>query len=287
MPKPLILSEEEFHAAVKAGKAPSDAHRRKNYIAEVKAIDEGKRAIDFVISTASVDRYGDTVAVDGWKLDNFIKNPVVLWAHDSSMLPVAKASYVRIEDGKLKARAEFMPKEISGFANAVYEATKAGFLNATSVGFMPLKYNYVDDPARRYGIDFVEQELLEFSIVPVPANAEALIEARAAGVDIEPFKAWAKDLVALDGTALISRKQLMAIEALPAEMRAAAKKVPSSAKGASGIYLRCANIAEKAIAGARIERLGFDPIAEGPVVAGTPALDAARRRMAVLRARQI
>jgi hypothetical protein len=56
------------------------------------------RSLDFVISTASVDRYGDTVAVDGWKLTNFRKNPVVLWMHDNTMLPVGKASNVRVED---------------------------------------------------------------------------------------------------------------------------------------------------------------------------------------------
>jgi hypothetical protein len=70
---------------------------------------------------------GDTIAVDGWQLANFRKNPVVLWAHDSSMMPVAKASNIRVEDGKLKARAEFMPRDISGFADAVFKAIKQGF----------------------------------------------------------------------------------------------------------------------------------------------------------------
>lgn len=173
---------------------------RKQFIAELKGIDAEARTIDFVISTASVDRYGDTIAAEGWKLDAFRKNPVVLWAHDSSMLPVGKASYVRVEDGKLKARAEFMPRELSGFANAVFEAYKGGFLAATSVGFLPLKYNYVDDPTRRYGIDFVEQELLEFSCVPVPANAEALMEASAKNLDIEPLRAWARKLIGSEET---------------------------------------------------------------------------------------
>lgn len=275
MPKPLILSEEEFHAAAKAGTAPADAQLRKSFSTEVKAIDEAARTVDFVISTATVDRYGDTVAVDGWKLEAYRKNPVVLWAHDSSMLPVAKASYLRIEDGKLKARAEFMPREISGFANAVFESYKAGFLSATSVGFMPLKYAYADDPGRRYGIDFVEQELLEFSCVPVPANAEALIDGKSVGVDIEHLRTWARKLLGLgegDKFVTLTVDRFNALKALPDEFRAAAAKVPATAKGASGIYRRCANIAEKAIAGDR-------------PAGGTPALDMARRRLAALKAR--
>jgi HK97 family phage prohead protease len=107
--------------------------------------------------------------------------------HDNTMLPVGKASNVRIEDGALKARAEFTPAGLVKYNDIVFEMLKTGFLSATSVGFIPLKYNFVDDPQRRFGIDFLEQELLEFSIVTVPANAEALIEGRsAASAELAP-----------------------------------------------------------------------------------------------------
>lgn len=178
----LILSAGEFRAqSLKACEAEGTAPLlRKEFLdVEVKAVDGESRALDFTISTASVDRYGDTIAVDGWKLTNFRKNPVVLWMHDNSMLPVGKAGNVRVEDGKLKARVEFTPAGLVKYNDIVFEMLKSGYLSATSVGFMPLKYNFVDDPSRRYGVDFLEQELLEFSIVTVPANPEALVEARA------------------------------------------------------------------------------------------------------------
>src|SRR5438477_9563106 len=65
---------------------------------------------------------------------------------------------------------------------------KGGYLNAASVGFLPLKYSRVDpnsdrpdaDRGQRGGIDFEQQELLEHSIVPVPSNPAALVEARSA-----------------------------------------------------------------------------------------------------------
>ncbi len=204
-----VLTERELRAAAEARELPAEAHLRKAFSAEVKVpADPASRIIDFTISTASVDRMGDSIAADGWKYDAYQKNPVVLWAHDSSMLPVAKSSKLRFDGGKFKASAEFMPRDISGFADAVFQALKGGYLSAVSVGFVPIKYSFVDDPTRRFGIDFEEQELLEFSIVPIPANPEALIEARAAGVDLEPFREWAAKLLDEGGSILVPRDLL-------------------------------------------------------------------------------
>ena len=66
-------------------------------------------------------------------------------------------------------------------AESIYRLAQGGFLAATSVGFRPLKWEYTSDLARGAddwfpGIDFEQQELVEFSIVTVPANPEALIE---------------------------------------------------------------------------------------------------------------
>jgi hypothetical protein len=55
------------------------------------------------------------------------------------------------------------------------------FISACSVGFVPLKYSFSRDPDRPFGIDFERQELLEVSIVPIPANANALVQGRSAG----------------------------------------------------------------------------------------------------------
>jgi hypothetical protein len=131
--------------------------------------------------------------------------------------------------------------------------TSRGFLSATSVGFMPTKYAFVDDPERRWGIDFLEQELLEFSCVPVPANPEALIDAKAAGIDTAAVREWAEKILATDGLAVIARKKLEAIVGLPAKFRTLAHSLPDKAKGARGQLLRCANIAEREIAPAADE----------------------------------
>lgn len=200
MPKAKLYgSIEAFRADAKdGGTIEADSRVRAGFAAEVKAGDGDSRTLSFTISTESVDRMGDTIAVDGWKLEAYRKNPVVLWAHDSSSLPVGKAPKVWTEKLALKADAEFTPPGMARFNDTVFDMYKGGFLSAVSVGFVPLKYAFTDDPQRRYGIDFLEQELLEFSCVPVPANAEALVEGRSAGMDLEPLLDWAEQTLRAD-----------------------------------------------------------------------------------------
>ena len=143
----------------------------------VKAKGDPSRSFQFTISTASVDRMGDSIAVNGWKLDAFRKNPVVLWNHDGKSLPVGRATQVWVQNNKLKAIAELAPASVYPYAETVRSMIAGGFLNATSVGFAPIKYKFTDDKRRPLGIDFIEQELLEFSVVSIPANADALLDA--------------------------------------------------------------------------------------------------------------
>lgn len=159
--------------------------------AEVTDLDN--RTLRFTISTSSPDRERDIVNVSGWKLDAYKQNPVVLWAHDYRQPPIAKAVDVQVVGDRLVASAEFVPKELSPFADSIYQMIKAGFLKGTSVGFRPLKWTLNSE---RGGMDFHEQELLEFSITPVPAHPDALIEARDAGIDLAPLRAWAEQALA-------------------------------------------------------------------------------------------
>ena len=80
----------------------------------------------FTISTATVDRMGDTIAVDGWKLGPFMTNPVVLWAHDSGMIPVGKATKVWVQGGRLKAAMKFVSGAISPDAQKVKQLVDGG-----------------------------------------------------------------------------------------------------------------------------------------------------------------
>lgn len=135
------------------------------------------RRLRFVFSDASVDRMGDTIAPEGWDTSAFEKNPVALWAHDSSAPPIGRASNLAVENGQLKGDIDFAEMETYAFADTIYRLVCGKFIKAVSVGFIPLEYSFVEDKDRPWGIDFKRQELLEISVVPVPANANALAEA--------------------------------------------------------------------------------------------------------------
>ena len=134
---------------------------------------KGDQPMPFVISTDEVDRHGDVIVAQGWQLDAYQNNPVFLWAHDYARPVIGRAVEVWQEPHRLLARMMFAPTE---FAQEVAMLYRNGYQRGVSVGFKPLRYE-----ERRHektgaflGIRFIEQELLETSAVPVPANRNAL-----------------------------------------------------------------------------------------------------------------
>jgi HK97 family phage prohead protease len=200
-PRQTMMGLDDWKSLAKDGDAPSDVILHKSFDTEIKA-EAGTRTVSFTISSEAPDRDNDSIKVAGWELGNFKKNPVVLWAHDYRSLPIARATDIRRDkvNGTLRAKAEFVPSDtpiVGEMADAVLSMLKGGFLNATSVGFRPLKHSFDDD---RGGFDFEKTELLEFSVVPVPAHPEALQDdflglAKADGIDVTPIVAWAKSIV--------------------------------------------------------------------------------------------
>ncbi len=124
-----------------------------------------KETITVVASSNSQDRDGDVLDVNGWDLKNFQSNPVLLWSHDAHSLPIGKVLDVHVEGNDLIAEVKFAEHD---FAKDVEKLVRGGFLNTTSVGFMPLETDERDNVSSR-------QELLELSFVNVPANPEATV----------------------------------------------------------------------------------------------------------------
>lgn len=149
----------------------------------VGAVDNS-RTVSFVLSTSAEDRAGDTIDQNGWMLDSYKANPVVLWAHNSSAPPIGRCSNLRLTNRGLEADVTFATAEEYAFADTVFKLVKGRFINAGSVGFMAHKYSArYDDKSNFQGISFEQQELTEFSICPVPMNSEALCVARSFGAD--------------------------------------------------------------------------------------------------------
>lgn len=158
------------------------------------------RILTFKGSDETVDRYGDIVRVDGWKLDAYKMNPVFLLHHDQRSVPVGRTLKVWKAKGlsdspngkALLFRVYFPTAEVSADSDVAFKLFKAKILNATSVGFRAKKYNDPTSPEERksiglgpYGVEFIEQELYELSGVTVPANPNAL---QVLGLDEASFR---------------------------------------------------------------------------------------------------
>lgn len=147
---------------------------------EVKKV--GDRKYEFIASTADQDRDGEVIDVNGWDLKNFKKNPVIMFAHDYRTLPIGRATKIGVRDGKLVNNVEFPPEGTYEFADIVERLVGAGFLKTESVGFMPKKWEDGDGGEKSPRRTYTKQELLEISIVPVPSNPNALMNAVKEGV---------------------------------------------------------------------------------------------------------
>lgn len=137
--------------------------------------------MEFVLSDATVDRYGDIVEPGGWDLRDFKKNPIALFGHDNAF-PIGTWANVRVEAGKLKAVLRMATDGTSARIDELRRLIEQGILRAVSVGFRPLDAEPMD-PARPYGPQrFKKQQLLECSVVSVPANPAALAVARSLSI---------------------------------------------------------------------------------------------------------
>lgn len=163
----------------------------------------------FVLSTAAEDRQGDCIDQAGWDLAAYRKNPVVLFAHDYTSLPIARASAIYVAGDKLKAVDRFSDDhQLARECAALYAK---GFLNAVSVGFRALKWSW-NETRGSMAADYQACELLEHSGVPVPAHQDALIEARSAGLSIGAVLKWATMLIeSSDSGLFVPRESLKSV----------------------------------------------------------------------------
>ena len=130
--------------------------------------------IDFRSSDETVDRYGEIIAVSGWRLETYRKNPVVQNAHKygSATDTIGKAIITEVRGSELFQRVVFAVEE-NPIAKVIHSLYKGGFLSAVSVGFLPKKHEKGGENSG-YRRKYIEQELLEVSAVSIPANPNAL-----------------------------------------------------------------------------------------------------------------
>lgn len=146
--------------------------KTKQYVAaQFKGIidKENKILAGVVGSSGAIDRHGESLNPNGWSLTNYMSNPVILFGHDYRSLPIGKALRVWVENDSLMFTIKFADTPMG---NEVFQLFADEMLNAFSVGFIPVKWDETGE------FTYAEMELLELSVVTVPANPEALAKVK-------------------------------------------------------------------------------------------------------------
>lgn len=150
-------------------------------IGSIKAVNRENRTLVITGTDESKDRDGDIISMSGWKMDNFLKNPVFLYAHNYSSVPIGSATKVikRKDPARLEFHEKFPTEGLYPFADMIFELFNEKILNASSVGFIaiehePLEKDSNSDEMFSRGRRYLKQELLELSACPVPSNPNAL-----------------------------------------------------------------------------------------------------------------
>ncbi len=147
--------------------------------AEIIPVDVAdKDVFKFVITTNNVDRYSDVVEPSGGDFTNYKKNPVFLFNHISGadLMPIGKS--LSLETTATGVISESKIHTITQLSREALEMVRQGYLQAISIGFMPTEWENL--PAEKGSWceprKYTKWELLEKSLVNVPANPYCLIE---------------------------------------------------------------------------------------------------------------
>ena len=140
------------------------------------------RVATFIISTEDVDRDSDIVKQAGIDKDDYMKNPVIMFAHNSRSLPIGATLKVWQSNKQTKALALIYDDRVdsTGLSETIFRMVKAGALRGASIGFSTKEARYpTDDEIKQYkmdpwGVIFEKVSMHEWSICSIPANQNAL-----------------------------------------------------------------------------------------------------------------
>ncbi len=158
---------------------------RKGRVSSQPVIDRDARTVINYISTDAIDRDNEVIEHKGVVLDDYVKNPIVPWAHDYRGLPIGKNLWIKPDRKGLVAKTYFLKHDFAEDVFDLYTEDIKGTgpaLKAWSVGFIPLKWKDAkrddkvaeDERSQTVRRTYKKWLLLEYSAVPVPSNPEAL-----------------------------------------------------------------------------------------------------------------
>jgi len=190
-----ILSAKQLQALACTSPSAAKGQAVAKDIDDVFIKHQSNGRFEFTLTTGRVDRDNDTIAMDGWRIENFLKNPVWLWSHDSSIPEIGVVTAIELKPKHMPVEVQFlesnplgvMVRQILEERSSIKALKDKG--GAVSVGALPLELEYNH---ARGGIDYLVHDLLEGSSTPIGSNPETLRRAIAAGIDVSPAAEWAE-----------------------------------------------------------------------------------------------
>lgn len=142
-------------------------------VVTVKRVQEERREIEGIATSPAVDRVGDVIDPMGVRY----KNPLpLLWQHDHSK-PVGTVEFSAPTSKGVRFRAKLAtvdePGTLQDRVNEAWQSIKTGLVRAVSIGFRALDEGALRMPGG--GFHYVSIEVVELSLVTIPANEQALI----------------------------------------------------------------------------------------------------------------
>lgn len=176
---------------------------------EIREVSEESRTITGIATTPKVDSYGDIVEPLGVQY----RGPVNLFLYHNTTLPVGNVKFEKATKAGIPFSATLPDVQEEGTVrervNEAWHSLKYKLLQAVSIGFKPIEWSYMDDS---YGIRFTSWEMLELSLVGVPANPDAMIQTvKSAGMTDEIVRQLrAMDSAVRRGIPLVSARDAKA-----------------------------------------------------------------------------
>lgn len=140
---------------------------------DIEVVEKRENGGRIVITTPAFDRVNDRIMPRGGRMDNYLANPVVQWGHNyyDPWATVGKTVLLNVTDEGIEVDFELRPAANDADPqNIVKLLWDGGWVRTASVGIDPVKVT----PNEKRGRDFIEWDLLEWSLVPIPMNQEAL-----------------------------------------------------------------------------------------------------------------
>lgn len=138
---------------------------------EVKSVDEERRIIRGMATTPTPDRMDDVVEPLGAE---FASEIPLLWQHMSDK-PVGEVKFGKPTKNGIPFEASLpFPTESKNLIDRIteaWESLKLRLVRGVSIGFRALEFAFMDNG----GIRYLKIEIMELSLVTIPANSEATI----------------------------------------------------------------------------------------------------------------